>query len=432
MLSDIIEIVKKMISIKSLSYHEMEIAEYISSLLHEKGIPHIFDKFNAGDYMSAPHTDLPITANIYVEVGQGRETLMIYTHTDVVDAKKELFEPVIKNGKIYGRGASDMKSSVAGLLYFLLHNYNKLKNAKKKIIFSFIADEETSATGIKRCVEWIKSQNVLDLSCIIMEPTDDFTKLENGGKGYCFLDIEGNMNDVISSFNIIRESKDKILSRYPDKGDGFGAPTLELTKISCLEKVKDENIQIVKGKSNHASRPNENGAVNALEMALKDNKDISYIVTGDSEGPNTIPATAFFINCNPRYNKLQCKANIDLRTNLAANKNDDLLNNVIKILSNKLKVITRDFGRAFKTTDERLISICEDAAGQKVSVQLAKGGNDAPYLLELTDKIVIFGPGEKRVIHTEEEFVEISVLEKTPQVIDNIINKYLNSTEAGR
>ncbi len=227
--SDIIEIVKKMISIKSLSYHEMELAKYISSLLHAKRIPHVFDKFNPGDYFSAPRADLPITANIYVEVGQGSETLMIYAHTDVVDAKKELFEPIIKDGKIHGRGASDMKSSVAGILYFLLHNYNKIKNSKKKIIFSFIADEETSATGIKRCVEWIKSQNITDLSCILMEPTDDFTKLENGGKGYCFLDIDGNMDEVISSFKRIKESKDKILSRYPDKGDGFGTPTLELT-----------------------------------------------------------------------------------------------------------------------------------------------------------------------------------------------------------
>ena len=85
----------------------------------------------------------------------------------------------------------------------------------------------------------------------------------------------------------------------------------------------------------------------------------------------------------------------------------------------------RDRGRAFKTTDNQLIALCEKASGEKIKILLATGGSDAPYLLELTDKIVIFGPGTKKVIHTEGEFIEITALEKTPQIIKNIVNEYL-------
>src|SRR3989344_2837035 len=184
-----LDIAKEIISIKSTSYHELEVANYISNLLHKENIPHVFDEFNPGDYTNPPRKDLPKTANIYVELGSGNETLMLYTHTDVVDAKQDLFKPFVKDNKLYGRGTSDMKSSVAGILHFLLNNHE-------------------------------------NISCILMEPTDNFTKLENGGKGYCFLDIEGNMIDIINSFKRIKQSKDQILAKYPDKGDGFNTSTV--------------------------------------------------------------------------------------------------------------------------------------------------------------------------------------------------------------
>src|SRR3989344_1048111 len=425
MSKEILDITKEIISIKSTSYHELEVASYISSLLHKENIPHVFDEFNPRDYTNSKLTDLPKTANIYVELGSGNETLMLYAHTDVVDAKQDLFKPFVKDGKLYGRGASDMKSSVAGLLHFLLNNYEKIKNSNKKIIFWFIADEETSATGIKRCVEWLKSKNINNISCILMEPTDNFTKLENGGKGYCFLDIEGDMSDIIASFKRIKQSKDQILAKYPDKMDGFNTPTAELTKISCSEIIKDANIKFVEGKPNHASRPYENGAINALELVIKQNENISYIITSDSEGPNTLPGKAFFITNDSKYNNLYCKAHIDIRTNLAADKKDALIQDITNFISKNLKISIRDRGKAFKTTDEQLIALCEKATGQKIKILLATGGSDAPYLLELTDKIVIFGPGTKKVIHTEGEFIEITALEKTPQIIKNIVNEYL-------
>ncbi len=425
MSKEILDIAKEIISIKSTPYHELEVVNYISNLLHKENIPHVFDEFNPGDYTNPPRKDLPKTANIYVELGSGNETLILYAHTDVVDAKQDLFKPFMKDGKLYGRGASDMKSSVAGLLHFLLNNYEKIKNKNKRILFSFIADEETSATGTKRFIEWIKSKAIKNISCILMEPTDNFTKLENGGKGYCFLDIEGNMIDIIDSFKRIKQSKDQILAKYPDKGDGFNAPTVELTKISCSEIIKDTNIKFVEGKPNHASRPYENGAVNALELALKQNENISYIITRDSEGPNTLPGKAFFITNNSKYHNLHCKAHIDIRTNLAADKKDAIIQDITNLISKNLKVNVRDKGNAYKTTDNQLIALCEKASGEKIKILLATGGSDAPYFLEITDKIVIFGPGTKKVIHTEEEFIEITALEKTPQIIKNIVNEYL-------
>lgn len=42
--------------------------------------------------------------------------IMLHGHIDVVDADETMFQPEIKNGRIYGRGSSDMKSGLAALM----------------------------------------------------------------------------------------------------------------------------------------------------------------------------------------------------------------------------------------------------------------------------------------------------------------------------
>ena len=96
--------------------------------------------------------------NILGEIGEGKPVVAILSHMDVVPPgegwETDPFEPVIKEGRIYGRGAEDDKgpfaASWAAVKSFLKRN----KNFQGKIIIGAVADEERgSEKGVKLLLE---------------------------------------------------------------------------------------------------------------------------------------------------------------------------------------------------------------------------------------------------------------------------------------
>ena len=77
--------------------------------------------------------------------------MLLNGHADVVpagDPAKWSFDPFsgeVQNGKILGRGASDMKSGLAGLLQALLTIHDvvlpEIKNLPGRLVFSAVPDE---------------------------------------------------------------------------------------------------------------------------------------------------------------------------------------------------------------------------------------------------------------------------------------------------
>ncbi|MEW6508564.1 MAG: M20/M25/M40 family metallo-hydrolase [Bacteroidota bacterium] len=67
--------------------------------------------------------------------------LLIIGHIDVVAAEESQFHPFEKEGKIYGRGAKDMKSGVAAMIEIM--NYYAEKGAKPNIAIAVVSDEES-------------------------------------------------------------------------------------------------------------------------------------------------------------------------------------------------------------------------------------------------------------------------------------------------
>ena len=416
----ILDLTKEFIEERSTSYHELSLVERIAKLLDAKGIPAKVDRFNPRDYSpSAPDTE---TANLYVDIGEGSETLFLYAHTDVVEAPDSLFTPTIEHGKLKGRGTADMKTALAGLVTTLIRDYEQLKHTGKRIIFGFIADEETSASGIKRFVDVYKPEE-LELRCVLMEPTNDFNQIDVGGRGYTFLNLRGSMKETIASFRRILEHKQELLAQYPDLNDGFGPATLEITKVAWDWGQPLSTTTIVEGKACHASTPHE--GENALEKAILLYPNTTYIVTSDTEGPNSLPSSARLLTHPTKLSEHLCDANIDIRTNLAASQNDALLQAMRKLLSPGVTYQIRDKGCAFKTKDRAFIDACKNATDQEVREVIAQGGSDAPYLLELTDKLIPgFGPGNLAVCHTDNEFVSLNALYQTPEVVRRIIRNF--------
>jgi len=122
------------------------------------------------------------------------KTLFFNGHCDVVpvgDLAGWDFPPFsgeIKDGKILGRGTSDMKAGLGGLLFAMrIIKDNNIK-MKGKIIFHIVPDEET---GGEFGTKWLYQRGYFDKgdACIVAEPTSN-NNCEVGQKGSLWLRIE--------------------------------------------------------------------------------------------------------------------------------------------------------------------------------------------------------------------------------------------------
>ncbi len=114
-------------------------------------------------------------ANLWATIGPAdRPGLVLSGHTDVVpiDGQEwtvEPFKPVVKDGRIYGRGTTDMKSFVAVCLS-LAPEFQKAK-LKTPIHFAFSYDEEVGCIGVRRLIADIKERGLKPAGCVVGEPT---------------------------------------------------------------------------------------------------------------------------------------------------------------------------------------------------------------------------------------------------------------------
>jgi len=129
-----------------------------------KGWP--FDKierYDAPDPRAKNGVRPNILAYYYGEQGEKSPRLWILTHLDVVppgDLSKwtvtKPFEPLVKDGKIYGRGSEDNGQSLVASLYAVKALMNLGIRPKRTIILAFVSDEET---GSKHGLEWLMKEH---------------------------------------------------------------------------------------------------------------------------------------------------------------------------------------------------------------------------------------------------------------------------------
>lgn len=101
--------------------------------------------------------------SILIEISKGEKTLMLSSHLDTVPCGDELLNPVVVNGKLYGRGSCDAKGCVASICSAILG----LKDIEVGLKLAFTADEEVGGrNGLKKVFELEKCDAV-----VIGEPT---------------------------------------------------------------------------------------------------------------------------------------------------------------------------------------------------------------------------------------------------------------------
>ncbi len=78
---------------------------------------------------------------VVCEIGQGEKTVVLNGHVDVIEGEAEQFEPIIQEGKMYGRGSIDMKAGVAAMMETVDQLQNKPLTSK--VMLQLVSDEET-------------------------------------------------------------------------------------------------------------------------------------------------------------------------------------------------------------------------------------------------------------------------------------------------
>ncbi|WP_297189569.1 succinyl-diaminopimelate desuccinylase [uncultured Porticoccus sp.] len=131
--------------------------------------------------------------NFWAVRGEGGPTLCFAGHTDVVPTGPEgdwlhpPFSPCIKDGVLYGRGAADMKGSLAAMIIAVEHFVAAQPDHPGQIAFLITSDEEGIAVnGTVRVVQWLLDHHKIPDWCLVGEPSS--TKcvgdvIKNGRRG---------------------------------------------------------------------------------------------------------------------------------------------------------------------------------------------------------------------------------------------------------
>ena len=148
--------------------------------------------------------------NFWAVRGTQGPTLCFAGHTDVVPTGPEEnwqlppFEAEIKEGYLYGRGAADMKGSLAAMVVAVERFVAENPDHSGQIAFLITSDEEGVATdGTVKVVEWLKERNNLPEWCLVGEPSStakcgDIIKNGRRGSLGCTLSVKGLQGHVAS------------------------------------------------------------------------------------------------------------------------------------------------------------------------------------------------------------------------------------------
>ena len=220
---NVIDLFLKLLSSKSITPDDgglMDfIADYLSGFnavrIDKEGVKNLFlyKKFTDGEHLCfAGHVDV-------VPPGEGWDS--------------DPFTPKLENGKIYARGAQDMKSGVAAFIAAL----KDLKEFNGTVSVLLTSDEEGDAKyGTKIVLEYLKNKNMLPNYAVVAEPTcekvfGDAIKIGRRGSINGVVKIFGKQghaaypNKAINPIHQIAPILPKIAGVNLDEGDEYFEPS---------------------------------------------------------------------------------------------------------------------------------------------------------------------------------------------------------------
>ncbi len=131
--------------------------------------------------------------NFWARRGDSEPLIAFAGHTDVVPTgpldkwNADPFDPTIADGMLYGRGAADMKSSLAAFVTSIESFVTAHPDHKGSIGLLITSDEEgPSINGTVKVVEWLEQNNIKIDYCVVGEPSSSEVMgdtIKNGRRG---------------------------------------------------------------------------------------------------------------------------------------------------------------------------------------------------------------------------------------------------------
>lgn len=169
------DILEKLIGFPTVSRESnLELIGFVSDTLRQHGIAaHVI------------HSADGRKANLYATMGPGdRPGIVLSGHTDVVpvDGQDWTVPPFVmteRDGRLYGRGAADMKGFVACAVAAMIEASRMDLQVPLHMALSY--DEEVGCVGVRSLVDYLKDLSPKPFLCIVGEPTS--MKVATGHKG---------------------------------------------------------------------------------------------------------------------------------------------------------------------------------------------------------------------------------------------------------
>ncbi len=330
--------------------------------------------------------------NLYARLGNKEPNFCYAGHLDVVppgnikDWTINPFKPAIKKGYLIGRGANDMKSSIAAFVSAVSTFLNKNKKFNGSISFLITGDEEGDAiNGTKKVVDYLKNKKEKINFCLVGEPTNpdrlgEMIKIGRRGSITGNLKITGIQGHVA----------------YPHR-----AINPSTTIIKILNELK--NIKFDKGTKNFQPSNLEVTKINI-----------------DNNADNVIPKTAdatFNVRFNNKHSSISIKKKIN-----------KIFYNISKKNKTKFKIKYRVSGESFLTKSNAITSMIQKVVKEitKINPKLSTTGgtSDARFIRKISPCLEFGLVG--KTMHKVDEAVSLNDLRKLTKIYSKILDNYFS------
>ena len=328
--------------------------------------------------------------NLYAKLGNKSPNFCYAGHLDVVPAGNlkdwtvNPFKPSIKNGHLIGRGANDMKSSIAAFVTAVSKFIQKNKKFNGSISLLITGDEEGVAiNGTKKVVEYLKKKKEKINFCLVGEPTNpnklgEMIKIGRRGSITGKLTVIGVQGHVA----------------YPNRANN---PSTALVQI--LKELK--GIKFDKGTKDFQPTNLEITKINI-----------------DNSADNVIPGLAcasFNIRFNNKHSSNTLKSKINKIVKKICNKN-----------KSKYKIEYNVSGEAFLTSPNETTYMIQNTIKKitKIKPRLSTTGgtSDARFIRKISPCLEFGLVG--KTMHKVDEVVALKDLKKLTLIYSNILENY--------
>ena len=171
MTASALDITRALIRCPSVTPQEGGALAYLEKLLGDAGF--------ATHRVTFVDKDTPDVENLYARIGEGAPHLTFAGHTDVVPTGDETlwrfppFSAEVADGRVWGRGACDMKGGIAAFAAAALRYVDKHGKRRGTISLLITGDEEGPAiNGTVKLLDWADARGEKFSHAIVGEPTN--------------------------------------------------------------------------------------------------------------------------------------------------------------------------------------------------------------------------------------------------------------------